>query len=400
MPLANTPARYGTVAKVLHWLLALLIVTNIALGFLADWLPFETQEALQLKAGTFSIHKTLGIAILFVALLRILWALTQPRPLPMHPERTAETFMAETVHWSLYAALVVVPLSGWVQHAASEGFAPILWPFGQSLPLVPKSETVEHVAGATHWLFGWILIGAVALHVLGALKHVFERDGTLARMWFGRTAIRVPGGHAGTAGPAAMMAAAIYVAGGVAVVWMNAEAAPETEAVAAAERAAGAGNWAVESGAIEIAVSQFGSAVTGVFADWRADITFDETVESGEAGTVRVEIAMPSLTLGSVTDQAMGPDYFAAEAHPTAVFEAVIEAGADGYVATGTLDLAGQSAEVALPFTLEIEGGRAEMAGATTLDRRDFGIGAGTTDPGTLGFEVEVGIELNATRAE
>ena len=399
MPLANTPDRYGTVAKVLHWLLALLILANIALGFLADWLPFETQEALQFKAGAFSVHKTLGIAILAVALLRIVWALVQPRPRPMHPERLAETFLAEAVHWSLYAALVAVPLSGWVQHAASEGFAPILWPLGQSLPLVPKSETVERIAGATHWVFGWILIAAVAVHVLGALKHVFERDGTLARMWFGRAAIQVPGGHAGTAGPAAMLAAAVCVAGGVAVVWLSAETAPESEPVAAAEQVSGGGNWAVESGTIGIVVAQFGSEVTGSFSQWQADITFDETVERGEAGAVRVEISIPSLTLGSVTQQAMGPDYFDAEVHPTAVFDAVIEAGEDGHVASGTLDLAGRVAEVVLPFTLEIEGERAVMAGGTTLDRRDFAIGEGTTDPGTLGFEVEVAVELSATRA-
>lgn len=400
MPLANTPHRYGTVAKVLHWLLALLILANIALGFLADWLPYETQEALQRKAAVFSIHKTLGIAILAVALVRVVWALVQTRPRPMHPERLFETFLAEAVHWSLYAALVIVPLSGWVQHAASEGFAPILWPLGQSLPLVPASEAVELVAGATHWLFGWILIGAVVLHVLGALKHAFERDGTLARMWFSRRAIRVPGGHAGTAGPAAMMAAAIYVAGGIAVVWLSAEAAPEREAVAIEEQVAVAGDWAVESGSVEIAVAQFGSSVTGSFSQWQADITFDETVESGEAGAVRVEIAIPSLTLGSVTEQAMVPDYFDAEAHPAAVFDAIIEAGEGGYVARGTLDLAGQEAEVVLPFTLEIEGERAVMAGSTTLDRRDFAIGEGTTDPGTLGFEVEVAIALTATRAE
>lgn len=112
-----------------HWLVALMILSNIALGLLADWLPYETQCELQLKARTFSIHKTLGISIFAVALLRIVWALIQPRPRPLHPERTAETFLAETVHWSLYAALIVVPLSGWVQHAASEGFAPIIWPF-------------------------------------------------------------------------------------------------------------------------------------------------------------------------------------------------------------------------------------------------------------------------------
>lgn len=402
MQIANTDDRYGVVAKTFHWLVALLILSNVALGLVAERLPMDGQAQIALKAQLFSIHKTVGVAVFFAALLRIAWSIVQPRPIAMHPERRAENLLAETVHWTLYAALVVVPLSGWIQHAASEGFAPILWPFGQALPMVPKSAGVEGAAQATHWVFTKVLIGAVILHVLGALKHALvDRDGTLARMWFGRPALSVPPGRHEGHGAALLLAATIYVAGGVGVVWLGADRPVRAASDPVAQGADGAGNWHVESGTVEIAISQFGSTVTGRFDEWRADITFDEAVaDDGPAGQVRVEVTVPSLTLGSVTEQAMGADYFDAEAHPLSVFEADILRRDGRYVAEGTLDLAGQRSGITLPFTLEIEGDLARMEGGTLLDRRSFAIGEGTTDPDTLGFDVSLDVRLDARRAE
>ncbi|WP_207103156.1 cytochrome b, partial [Paracoccus shandongensis] len=182
----NTPRRYGGIARTLHWLTALIIGGNIALGLAANRLPLEAIDA---KVRLFSLHKTLGIAAFAVAGIRILWAVSQPRPLPVHPERRLETFLAESVHWILYAALLLVPLSGWIEHAATEGYAPILWPLGQGLPLVPKSPHLAETMASVHQTFAWLLIGAVALHVAGALKHaLIDRDGVLARMLRGRPA--------------------------------------------------------------------------------------------------------------------------------------------------------------------------------------------------------------------
>jgi hypothetical protein len=79
--------------------------------------------------------------------------------------------------------MLIVPLSGWVHHAATTGFAPIWWPFGQSLPFVPVDATVAATAGAMHWLFTKILAASILLHVAGALKHhLIDRDATLRRM--------------------------------------------------------------------------------------------------------------------------------------------------------------------------------------------------------------------------
>ena len=129
-------------------------------------------------------------------------------------------------------------------------------------------------------------------------------------------------------------------------------------------------------------------------------ITFDETVPTADitVGSVETTVSIPSLTLGSVTGQALGPDFFAATDHPTAVFKADIRHASDGYEAIGTLTIKDQTAPLTLPFSLSVDGNRAEMRGDLTLDRRSFGIGDNVNDPATLGFEVRVKIMLTAVR--
>ncbi|HSG55463.1 MAG TPA: cytochrome b, partial [Paracoccaceae bacterium] len=183
MSLSNTESLYGSVTRAFHWLTALLVLTLIAVALIADELPYETSEQLARKAWMFSLHKTLGVSVFFISVLRILWALAQPKPDPLHPERRVETFVAEAAHWLLYGSLVLAPLSGWIHHAASEGFAPIWWPLGQSLPLVPKSESVSAFFGGLHWVFTNVMIFTILAHIAGALKHhLIDKDNTLRRM--------------------------------------------------------------------------------------------------------------------------------------------------------------------------------------------------------------------------
>lgn len=391
----TAPAAYGTVTKTFHWLTALLILTVIPLGGIANDLPYDTSEQLAFKAQLFSIHKTLGVVIFFVALARILWALTQKKPASLHPNRKAETFLADLVHWLLYVSLVAVPLTGWIHHAATEGFAPILLPISQELPFVPNDESVAKLFGGLHWLWSKIMIGAVLLHVVGALKHVFiDRDSTLRRMWFGKAAGPATGAHA--ANPTAAIAAfAIYLvvtAGGAFAGIYSAKEGP-----AAASLDAVASEWTVTEGEIALTITQFGNSVSGSFGEWTSAISFDENA-SGVLGDVATTIAVGSLSLGSVTSQALEADFFNATAFPTATFTADITQSEDGYLADGTLTIKDVAVPVALPFTLQINGDTAQMAGQVTLDRRSFQIGQSMPDESNLGFPVVVDITLTATR--
>lgn len=382
--LRNTTRSYGSVARILHWLTALLILTEIPLGLLANRWITDIDRKVQL----FSLHKTLGVAIFAVALLRILWALGQPRPASLHPERRVETLLAETVHWVLYVALVMVPLTGWVQHAATEGFSQILWPLSQGLPFIPKSESLATIMGLAHQTFAWMLVGSLILHIAGAVKHaVIDRDETLSRMVRGEHA--GPGHHGHRTAPAAA-AFAIYAAGaGIAFAMV-----PPTEAPAQRLEAV-ASDWHVTEGTLGFTVRQMGTEVQGSFADWTAAITFDEATGTGN---VNVTIAMPSVTLGTVSEQAKGADFFDVANHATATFKADIEPQGDAFIAKGTLNLRGAEAPVAMPFTLTIENGTAKMQGSVTLDRRDYAIGQSYGDEATVGFPVEVQANLTAKR--
>lgn len=401
MPLANSTARFGSVARTFHWLTALLVLTAIPLGLYAHQLPYDTDAALAWKAQVFSVHKTVGVTAFGVALLRILWALGQPRPAALHPDRRWETRLADLTHWILYVSLLAVPLSGWIHHAAADGFAPILWPIGQDLPFVPKSAYLAQVAGVSHWIFTKLLGLAILFHVAGALKHhLIDRDATLRRMWRGTEAAPArPAPRHGLA-PAAI-AVALYAAGaGIAFALV-----PRPEAAAAADAAPAAadtgGNWQVAEGTLGFTVRQMGADVAGSFATWSAEITFEETpAADGSHGAVTVMIDTTTLTLGSVTEQAKAAEFFDTAAHPTATFAARILPDGANYKAEGTLALRGATVPVTLPFTLAIDGETARMTGQVTLDRRDFGMGPSYPDEKSVGFSVAVDVALTATRRD
>ncbi|PYG34544.1 cytochrome b/b6 domain-containing protein [Pelagimonas varians] len=398
MPLHNSAARYGSAAKILHWLTAAGIMVMIPLGIIANGAPQDGPDALAWKVQLFSAHKTLGIAVFAVAVLRIVWAMSQPKPAPLHPDRMLEHFAAETVHKLLYGSLLLVPISGWIEHAATSGFAPILWPLGQNLPFVPQSPELAEIAAAMHIIFERVLVISLILHIGGALKHaVWDRDQTLARMLPGEThTLTVPKPHE-PLGLKPVVAAlvvwigAIGIGAGLGLFAKHPAAAP-------AELAQVASDWNVESGAIDLTVQQFGNAVSGQFSDWTAAIRYEPEGDDADLGQVDVEIAIASVSLGSVTAQALGGDYFDAAKFPTARFTATLSRVDGVHQASGTLTLRGQDVPVAFPFELTLDGNTATMTGMVTLDRRAFGIGEAMQDAGQLGFAVDVALSLTATR--
>ncbi len=400
---AHSAQHYGGVAKGFHWLTALLILTLIPLGIVANQLPYDTSEQLARKAFLFSLHKTLGVTVFFVALARIAWAIRNPKPGAMHPERKLEHWLAETVHWLLYGSLLLVPLTGWIHHASTVGFAPIWWPFGQSLPFVPKDDEVAAVFAGLHIVFERVLAASILLHVAGALKHHFvDKDATLRRMWFGKPEVPDVSANTWSSAPLISALTAWCVAvglGGMLGLYSAHVTTPAVAAVAPETSSDVSANWTVTNGAIEIKIIQFGNEVTGSFSDWDAAIAFDPDVPNGVAGDVDVSIAIPSLTLGSVTDQALGPDFFNAAEFPVANYRATIRTAPDGYVAQGELTIKGTAVPVELPFSLTLKDDVAMMTTRATLQRLEFGIGQNMADESSLAFAVDVEINVTAERS-
>lgn len=404
MPRRNSTNSYGSIAKGFHWLTALLILVNIPVGLAANDLAQAirdpavqvTLDQIQRSFFLFSMHKTLGVAIFFVALARIGWALSQPKPGLLNPDRRFETLAADTVHWLLYGSLVLVPLSGWIVHAATEGFAPIWWPFGQTLPLVPRDARVAAIATGFHIVLQRVMFLALILHVAGALKHhLIDRDATFRRMLPGRGDWPEPAARRREFVPV-IVALAIWTAA------LTAGAAIGTfgQPGAGGSRAPSGGEsgWRVTDGALEFTFLRLGQPITGRFTDWTADIAFDDAPDSGPAGSVLVMVSIPSLALGPATEQALGPGIFDAQVFPTARFEAEIRRNGTGYEARGPLTLRGRTVEIALPFKLDLSGDTARARGSARLDRLDFGIGEKMRDESALAYQVEIAVDLTADR--
>jgi cytochrome b561 len=176
MPARNSSLRYGFVAQTLHWTVVGLLIVQVTLGKIADGLPLGLE-----KLAILARHKSFGITILGLAIVRLAWRwIDRPPPLPPMPRW--QHLAANLNHWALYALLFAMPLSGWMMSSASN--FPVSW-FGLAqLPdLVGPDREIKNQFQDLHHLFAWFLYALVGLHVAAAFKHQFvDRDGLLFRM--------------------------------------------------------------------------------------------------------------------------------------------------------------------------------------------------------------------------
>jgi cytochrome b561 len=177
MPLRNTLTDWGSLARALHWVIAVLLVVQFALAWTADEMPEESADRLTLIAR----HVSFGISVLALALVRILWRFGNPTPAPPAGARRWETIASHATHGILYLLLLVIPISGLLMSAAHGD--PVSW-FGLQLPsLVSKGAAIGRPAHETHEVLGNVMLVVVGLHVLAALKHHFiARNDVLRRM--------------------------------------------------------------------------------------------------------------------------------------------------------------------------------------------------------------------------
>ena len=177
MPPADPP-RYGRVARILHWVVAVLVIGAVAAG-----LTMVRIGDGPLQNGLFDNHRAVGFVVLVLVVLRLVWRLGN-RP----PKLTAaipfwQRAAAAVVHWSLYALLILTPLVGWI---ATNAYGAPIGIFGLfELPvLVAKDEALSKVLFGLHETLGLVIAGLVGLHVAAALYHQFVRkDGLIGRMW-------------------------------------------------------------------------------------------------------------------------------------------------------------------------------------------------------------------------
>lgn len=178
MQLKNTQTRYGLVAILLHWLVAL---TVIGLAILGLWMVDLSYYSPYYRVGPFW-HKSIGIALFAVLVLRIVWRAFNARPAHLPNHKRWEIRTASVVHGLLYLLLFVIVISGYlISTAKGQGISFFGW--FEVPALVSGLPQQADRAGDIHFWVAMGVLGLAALHALGALKHhIFDRDDTLRRM--------------------------------------------------------------------------------------------------------------------------------------------------------------------------------------------------------------------------
>ncbi len=372
---------YSGFAKLLHWLIALVIAGMVGLGVYMT----DVQGDFQYKLWLYQLHKSFGVTLFALVLIRLAWRQVSPPPAMPADMPAWERRAAKAAHFGLYALMFALPLSGWARVSAS----PLAIPtevFGLfTLPHIPwlanlPSETKqawEPVFQTTHWAIAWALVAVVAVHALAALRHaLILKDDVMQRM-LPRRARRAVTSLA--------LAASILP-------------------LAAAE--ARAADWTIlpQQSQIGFSGSAAGQTIEGVFEDFSGDVKFDPAAPENTEATIIIQLDSVNTGNSDVDATLPGSNWFNTSAYPQATFTADGAEKADGenaYLLSGTLELRGNSGEVAVPFTIDISGDTASASGELTINRLEYGVGPDGPISGiTVAEEVTVSFNLKAEKAQ
>jgi cytochrome b561 len=187
MAARNSQLRYGSVAMTLHWLIAALVLVNLGLGLYMADLPKTDASRFML----FQLHKSVGLTVLVLSVLRLVWRLVNPvPPIP----RGVNPFLrlgGHVSHFLFYFLIIAIPLAGWAMVSSSPiglptpYFGLFSWPNISFLANLPRAAKIanEDMFAETHELLAYSAIALLVLHVLAALYHQFlRRDDVLKRM--------------------------------------------------------------------------------------------------------------------------------------------------------------------------------------------------------------------------
>jgi cytochrome b561 len=168
---------YTATAKTLHWLITVLLLGLLGLGFYMQGLPLSPE-----KLKLYSWHKWAGVTVFLMVIVRLAWRVThQPPPLPSAKPRVQQ-WVAHAGHIALYMQMLSIPLSGWLMSSA-KGFQTV-WFGVLPLPdLVGKDQVLGALLLTVHQVLNLALVAVVIGHVGAALKHHFvDKDDVLTRM--------------------------------------------------------------------------------------------------------------------------------------------------------------------------------------------------------------------------
>jgi cytochrome b561 len=174
----NVSERYTRVAITLHWLLALLLLGQIAFGWYLEEIPRGTPP----RTIYVNLHKSTGLTFALIILFRLYWRLKHQPPPLTRAMPSWERRAARASHTALYACMLIMPLSGYLASNFSKWgvklFNVVLLP-----PWGADDKQIYATFNTTHVITSYVFVALIGIHILAALRHLAMRDGVFNRMW-------------------------------------------------------------------------------------------------------------------------------------------------------------------------------------------------------------------------
>ncbi len=168
---------YGAAAKGFHWLTALLLTVQFALGWIMPNIGRGAQPE-----SLMNLHLSIGVLILAAALARVAWRLVNGVPAPEASLPAWQERMAHWLHTLLYVLIFAMVLTGW-SYASMRGWTVTIFGLASLPALVAQGSAIGRAVGELHSILTWVLLGAIGLHVAAALAHLLLwRDRVMQRM--------------------------------------------------------------------------------------------------------------------------------------------------------------------------------------------------------------------------
>lgn len=175
----NDARHFGLISRMLHWAMAVLILFTLGLGT-----ALGRMEPGLTNLWLYGLHKTIGLTLLALVILRLVWHRFSPPPRPIGPANAFPARLARLTHVLIYLLLLAIPLAGWI--ASSATGIDVMFADRWVVPAIaPVSEAWEDWGFFVHRTLTKLLLALLLLHVAGAAKRGFEHDGTLRRMILG-----------------------------------------------------------------------------------------------------------------------------------------------------------------------------------------------------------------------
>ncbi len=399
MSFKNTKDAYDIISKSFHWVITLIILALILVGFYMVDIPYSPW-----KLKVYALHKSFGLLVLWLAGLRILWRVYTSPPKSLETHAKWEKELSKIIHTSLYIAMFVMPLSGWAMSSAGEYPVPF---FGFQMPdIVSKSPDLAKLFNQMHKVVAYLLVASVTLHALGAFKHHFiDRNKILITM--------VPNIKPSIWIPLIILGLVIFALSVIKLGVLNPLGKAESTFIQkqknidlnVEEKNYNSNQWDIisDQSNIKFTASIYNKNFTATLPDFDGTIIFDIDNISASKADIKINLSAVNSQDTERDSQILGSQWFNIEDYPVARFETIEFQEVEGnkYIAVGNLSLAGSVMPISLPFALDIveseAGSRAYVEGQVVLNRLDFDMGGEEWEsPDSVGHNVTVGIRLVA----